>query len=609
MATVPRLSRVQPAKTLVSNDRINMQVNDNSSAILHQTAQIAAVGDKVGDIYQKYENDKIETLSTAAEQKYKAWNDQELQNLKNYDGDPTKAYVEYEAKAKEKHAEILAENSDVSDRVKRHFTSRMDKVVGNEALAANKQRGMQQEVYDNNMFESSVKLKKDNLPVVAGYVSKDDPSSFGMFDQGLHDIRTTIVKRGLKKGTVTQMGDDEEGKGDHAYQDDDGNIVRVKLSDMAKQRIAKEQSEGVKNSIEVLLAGGQVDEAKMMREKYKNLIDPVAASKLAKKFTTTDNKGAAFDLITSLRGKTEDEKIAAIEKHPDLAVRSEALKIKDADDRRIQSLKERRAKVNYEGLASYILEKQSSNEPLYGIADLENDQNYKAMVDHLDSKGRQAIEQMIEAPKTSNEKALTNVHALFNGETDVDLSTVSTEQFHHDYLTGLSKTDRNKALKDFTKLKNPSSNEERSSVRDANKQIKEILIKAGHIDSDESYDEDLLKAQGKLRDHLSNRKTMPNTEQLAALAKGFAAEVIDNKTFRPESVYGKKPASVPPTGKSGQAPTAPTTINKNVTDLTTIFTPSQIADLKYEFQRQNGGKLPLKTDEAFINFAKAQKKG
>lgn len=639
MATVPRLNRIQPEKTMMPNARIDMQVQDKGSMILNQTSQVAAVGEKVGDIYQQYENDKIDTVSTDLEQKYKQWNDDQLTSLKNQDGDPTKSYVEYDQKAKEKYDELIASTSDASDRVKQHVATRFNKVYQGENIAANKQRGMQQEVYDNNMFESSVKLKKDNLPVVAGYVQAHDPSSFEMFDQGLSDIKSTIIRRGLKKGTVEQLPDDAKEGVDHVYQDDDGKIVKVKLSPLAKVRIAKEQSEGVKNSVAVLLAGGQVEEAKAMREKYKHLIDPVAAVSLDKKFTATGNKDQAYKVIQSvqltkqdfdsvknitdetkrqeaLKNLKDDKTLQAIENHPDPAVRSEAIKIKNADDSKLQAMRDRKAKSFYNSAASYVLDKQKDgdNPAFHGIADLENDPVYKGMVDHLDAKGRLAIEQMIESPKVSNDKALLKVHKLFMGETDTDLENMTTEQFHHDYLTGLSKVDRNKALKDFTKLKNPSSNEERSSVRDANKQIKEILIKAGHIDSDESYDEDLLKAQGKLRDHLSNRKTMPTTEQLTKLAKGFAAEVIDNKTFRPESVYGKNPASVPSAGNSGQAPTAPTTINKNAADLNPDdvlknISPSKVVDLKNEFARQFKTQLPTKANPAFLKFVQQQNKG
>lgn len=643
MATVPRLSRVQPAKALPSaNNRINMQVQDKGSMILNQTSQIAAVGDKVGDVYQQYENDKIDTLSTAAEQKYKQWNDDQLTNLKNYDGDPTKAYVEYDQKAKEKYDEIIGENSDVSDRVKQHLTTRFNKVYQGENIAANKQRGMQQEVYDNNMFESSVKMKKDNLPVVAGYVQSHDPSSFEMFDQGLHDIKSTIIRRGLKKGTVEQLPDDAKEGVDHVYQDDDGKVIKVKLSPVAKVRIAKEQSEGVKNSVAVLLAGGQVEEAKMMREKYKHLIDPVAAVSLDKKFTATGNKDQAYKVIQSVqlskqevdsvKNITDDSKreealknlkndkiLQAIENHPDPAVRSEAIKIKNADDSKLQAMRDRKEKSFYNSAAAYVLDKQKGDDPAFhGVADLENDPVYKSMVDHLGAKGRIAIEQMVESPKTSNPKSLVKVHALFNGETDVDLASLSTEQFHHDYLVDLKGTDRNWAIKQFDKMKSPSFAEQRMAIKSTNGYMKEELHKAGVIDLTDSNqatgdDKDILmEAQGKVRDYLSTLKVRPSEDQIRKIAKEYAASVVEERTFRPQSVMsGKKPASA---GNSGQAPTAPTTINKNAADLNPDdvlknISPSKVVDLKNEFARQFKTQLPTKSNPAFLKFVQQQNKG
>jgi hypothetical protein len=612
MATIPRLNRIQPTTQLAQpgNARINMQVQDKGSMILNQTNQLAAVGDKVGDIYQKYEDDKIETISTEVESKFKSWNDQELAKLKSIEGDPTKAYAEYETKRKEKHDEITASYGDVSDRVKRHVTSRFDKVIGNESIAADKQRGAQQETYDNNMFEANVKMKKDNLPVVAGYVSKDDPSSFGMFEQGLHDIKTTIAKRGLKKGTVTQLPDDATEGISHTFQDDDGNIVKVAMSPIAKQRVAKEISEGVKNSIDVLLAGGQTEEARLMRERYKGALDPVAASKIEKKFQKTGYKDEAYSVLNSLKGKTEDQQIEAIDKISNLEVKSEVLKIKDTNDKRMQSLRDRKAKVNYNTLASYVLDKQNSEQPFYGLADLEEDPNYKQVYDNLDVKGKIAIEQMIESPKVSNDKALVKVNSLLMGETDADLEKMTVEDFHKDYLVGLSKGDRTKALNDFERLKHPTAAQERSNLKQANEYVKNQLFLSGYIKENDygRYEgEDkvkLLEMQNKMKDYLSTRKTPPTDTELRKLAKELAASAIDERAFRPNDILGKNA----PAGNSGQARKTPNTITKdtNPDDILKKYTATQIVNFKGDFERQFKF-TPKKSDPRFLQFIEGRK--
>ena len=75
--SIPRLNRSEPSQALPQNDRINMRVNAQASTILNQTQAVTGVIDKGADVYQQYENDKIETLSNQAEREYSAWNNEQ----------------------------------------------------------------------------------------------------------------------------------------------------------------------------------------------------------------------------------------------------------------------------------------------------------------------------------------------------------------------------------------------------------------------------------------------------------------------------------------------------------------------------------------------------
>jgi hypothetical protein len=584
--SIPKLNRIQPTSGMPSNDRINMRVQDQGSEILQQTNSVVQVGNKVGDIYQEYENDTIDTLSNQAEKEFTAWNTAELQKLNNYEGDPTDAYVEYDKKVKEKYDSMVSSRPNVSERVKRHVGARLDKVVSGQNVAALKQRGKQQEVFDNNMFESTVKLKKDNMPITAGYVQKDDPGSYLMFDQSMGDIKTLVAKQGMKRGTVTRLPDDAK-SWSHAYVDDDGKTVKVQMTDIAKARVAKELSEGVKTSLDVMIAGGQVEEAKAMQERYKGYLDPMSAVKIQEKFATTDRKNEAYKFIGSIRNKSDDAQIAAIDSIQDPELRSEALKIKDADDAKLQSMRDRKAKTNYDTLASSVIKKMNSDSPYYGIAELENDPLYKQTWDNLDAKGKKAVIEMVQSPKETSPKAEARVQNLFiGGDRSNDIGAMSPEDFQAQ-LSGLSSSDRSKYTTMYNNLRVQSASEQRSTYKRAGQFLRDQFIADGHIERDKfgkiTGDDEItmIKAQSALIDHLDTYGGTMDEKQLKDFVKDFSAAEIKGRVFNP-------------TPRAAFRPKNDTTASPQ--DVT--VSPQELTRLKRDYRQQNG-YFPPNSDEKF----------
>ena len=582
------------------NDRINISARDQGANIMSQTKDVASLGDHVGQIYQKVENDKIEQISNKAEADYSTWNNSELERIKKLEGDPTAAYVEYEKNAQTKREEILAGYSDVNDRVKRHVTARLDKTVTTQRIGADKQRGAQQETYANNNYEATVKLRKDNIPVAAGYVRAGDPSSFEMVDRGLNDMKDLIVKRGLITGTVTELPDDAKTY-THTIKEPDemtadgvlveGRVIKVSMSNLAKQRFAKESSESIKNSIEVLVASGKVEEAKEMQEKYKTYIDPVSAAKLDKKFKAAGRKDEAYSIIGNLRGKSDEAQIQAIDSIKDPEVRSEALKIKEADDRRLTHLRDRKAKANYEKLADQVMQKMNSPQPYFGEADLENDPLYKQTWDNLKPSQKKVISEMVNSPKESNPKSLSSAYKLL---ADPDYMEGADIGDFMEKISGLSKVDRNRVMKEFNKLNNPSADAERQTYKRADQLVKKYLISSGAVDADEN--EVITEQQAKMYDFLSRQKTLPNEEQLQKYAKELAAEDIDNKVFKSKFAPKKKPSQTTQTVNTISAKS----INVDTID------PDTLWNLKNEYAGSNSGRLPNKKDPKFIKWLESR---
>ena len=605
MATIPRLNRVEPGRAVPQNDRINMKVGDNSAMILQNTQALTGLAKEGANIYQEYENQKIEQLSSQAEIEFDKWNNSELEKLKGWEGDPTVAYNEYDKRVQEKREELLTGVGDVPERVKRHYTSRLDKVLQKNEVVALKQRGYQQEVYANNLFETSVKTKKESLPAFAGMYNVNDPSSTLTFDQGLADIKTTIVKRALEKGGAERLPDDAE-KAGYVFTDDEGNQVKVNLNPITKQRIAKELSEGVKSSLDAMIVAGQVEEAKAFRERYKGYLDPKNLSAVDKQLNKELTSQEAYNFISGLRGKSPEDQITAIENLPEGELRDQVIKIKETNDRKLERLKDLRAEGNYNTLASHVLKRQSSGNPYDGIADLESDPVFKNTWDNMNANQQKAVMEMVKAPKTSNDKSVLKVNQLLLGEIEgADLDSMSLEQFHSEYLVGLNQKDKNKYINDFRKLKDPSQAQKRVMYKEAGKFLQDYLISEKYIrrnDYDKirgSSETKLIQAREKLIDALSTQGNL-DTKQLKDFVKEFAAAEIKGEVFNPAP---RTPARTVSNRSS--------TSNRDIGNMATYVKDLRANDLaklnllKREFKNINK-RFPTDTDEDFLLFVKSK---
>jgi hypothetical protein len=589
MVSIPRLNRAEPTTALPKNDRINMRVQDQGSNILNTTQSISSVAHEVGDIYQKYENDKIDQLASSAEQEYTKWIDGELRNIKSKEGDPTDHYADLDKRAKEKYDAILSSRPDMNERVRSHVTSRLDKSVNNTSVAVDKQRGMQEEVYDNNVYESGLKLKKDGLSVTAGYIQKEDSSSFLMYDQNLADIKTSVVRQGLKKGTVTKLPADAESGFNHVYKDDDGSIVKVQMTDIAKQRAAKEMSEGVKSSIDVMIASGRVEEAKQTQERYKDYIDPLSKAKLQEKFSNADRKTEAYGFIATIRGKSQEQQISAIDAIKDPELRSEALKIKDADDAKIESMRKRKSETNYNTLANRVINKMNSEEPYHGIADLESDPLYKQTWDNIDPKKKQAILEQVEAPKNSNTTVELKVQDIVFGRSEKKLEDYTPEEWA-EATVGLNRSAKSRYSKFYVDSKTQTGAEKRGVYTQAGKALQDQLLIDRKIKKDKygnlsSRDEIKLKEMNnELMDELASHPGNMDPKQVKDFVKSFTAGTLKKNFYNPQpNPATSKQAKTTPSGKIP-------------------ITRTQLNNFVRLYSKKNNGIIPTQDDPKFINF-------
>lgn len=537
---VPRLQPIQPSSNAASPGRIEARAQDQSRLISGRTNTLVSLGDDLGKIYQDYEDRKIDQLSTEAEQEYSAWNVTTLEKLKKAEGDPTQAFAQYDEEEEKVFNEILQKRGgEVSERVQRHVASNLAKSRNTQRIRMLQQRGLQQEVYDNNLFEAGLKKKREDLTTSASVIRVDDDSSFLLYDENLSAITTSIAKRGLRNGTAQRV-DEDSTDFNHAYRNEDGEIVKVKMSLIAKQRVAKEVSEGVTQTIEILLANGEIDKAKKMKERYAKVIDAKNEVKLVKKINKDEVKNTAFQTVGRIETKPEAQRIAEVDKIKDPEVKSEVLKILDANTRRRENLRERKQKRNYNRLANHVLSRMDSDRPFYGLSDLENDPLYKQTWDNLSPKQKTTVKEMVESPKKTNPKAEIKMQdLLFGRDPNHDINTITPEDFAT-YLTGLNDSDRKKYRDKFLSLRQETASETRTKNKRAEGFLRDELVADGFIDVDdrgrieEGDFEEWIKARNALIDHLDDVGGTFDDKQLKDFVNAYSRSVIEDETFRPK---------------------------------------------------------------------------
>jgi hypothetical protein len=375
------------------------------------------------------------------------------------------------------------------------------------------------------------------MATTAGYITAGDPSSYTMFEQNMNDMKTAIAKRGFKNGTAVRVADDAEAGWNHAFQDEEGKIVKVKLTDNALMRFAKERAEGLKNSIDVMTASGKVTEAKEMREKYGDALDGRSKAQVDTKIGKAGRKDEANAFLQENDGLDPDEFLMAMEDVGDQELKTEILKQKRGQEANIEFLRTTSQKRNYDFLAKDLMQRQKSDRPFTSIAQLEEDKKFKLAYDKLSPKQQKSITEMVESPKESDPKALARVQEkFFNGE----VNDMNPEDFQAE-LNGLDKAEKSKWNTRYFNLKSDTAGEKRSTYGVANKLLTDGLVEAGFIERDDrnrvtGEDANILyRARANMievMDHLGPQ----SPEQIQQLVKKFTAKEIKDKAFKTPQV-------------------------------------------------------------------------
>lgn len=581
--SIPRIQVAQSSPAMPQNDRINMKVSDNSQAITQQTNALASLGEAGMNMYIEAENEKISTLSYDLEKNFNDWNNAELAKLESLppDVDPTEHYVTYEENLKKKKDELLGGVSDVSDRVRRNVEASFTKTLDKNNTNVLYRRGRKEEVYKNNAFENKLKLNSRAMSTAVGY------AGFESFDRAKNDVIDTIAKRGLETGMATELPDNADPKSvDYTFKrieiGPDGKEfereVKVRLNDGAKVRIAKELQQGTREAIDTLIGAGELEKAKQMTERYEGYLKGKDLIQIRNKLKNEDKINEANVFLASVGSKLSKEQRAELEsiEDPDLRLlRSQeieneiitsrlannpelldkTLALKQSRDARLQKEQKIIQERNYTILENAITQAVESGE-IYGLADLETNPRlktiYNATWDKMSSKQKQAIQEAIISPAKSNPNAISKVQDLLMSE---EVGNVSMNQFKVEYLTGLSKADKQHYETIFKEFGKPEMSKQRAINQRAEKFLKSEMLSKRVIKAkdggklsrknQEKYD----NARRELIDILSTRGNM-NDADVQKYVRQYVAGELTAQTKSDRNVFGMRPTSANLSGQN-----------------------------------------------------------
>lgn len=510
---VPRLQQFQTSSNTPQNTRIQASAPDTTSLITTQTNAINQVAGQLGDVYQQYENDKIKQATNEAEIELDNWERLKLQELKSVQGDPTEAYVNFESEREQKYQEITSRYGDASQRVQDHLQGNLGTYRAKTSGRIDYQRNAQMETYKHNLYKSSMKLRRDNIADGAGFIQIEGEGlkqgSTFQIDSTINETYDLVAQRGIDNGTATILPDDAKSF-DHAYKDEDGKLVKVKFSNIAKAEAGETISQGLKTAVESLIAAGDVDKAELLKKKYASAIAPKDENKLTSMLSKGKTRREANEIFAGIQGLDEDQQVAAIEKISDPEKRDAVSQLKISLDRKMDFFRQQKEQRNLEAASKYIMENQGK---FYGRADLEADSRFQQLAANMSPKAVENMRKLVDPPKTSDLRAQVELSELFNKGEEANLTP---EQFAQK-VVNLDETDRRQAWNRYNKRKSGKKSPYTTAYNTASKRL-----------TNELFAKELVKSGGNRK---VSKKDFPKyNEMLNNLNDALDQAGVDNNT-------------------------------------------------------------------------------
>jgi hypothetical protein len=448
---LPELQRTDPAQPAPAG-RIDSPIANPEPTVAANTNAIADAGDAGANMYRLMKkNASILTATTTKntfETEYKrgiygdAGNDGSdgtparaaTLGLINQQGDPTKAYADFDQRMNKRLQDLAASPVDgAGNKIQgadpetlaytRNMLSQVNNMLYDKRLA---EYGKQYGTYQNNVADATDKLDQSNM--VGALSNPDNPlAEF----QNQAAVRTShIVEAGLRNGSVLP---DPNG----TMVSVGGVMTGVKIGQATQWKINQGQSAAVTDGIKVLTDTGTPESlnlAKQMAEFYKDSIDPVNAPVVKKAITEADVTQQAQQAFAQAQRVSPEQQIPLINKllggDNQVAAKMKAIDLLGNQSRNIEEMKTARSKDNYnrayDTLSGSLQGDPGTTPKNFEAAML--DPKFKGAYDNITNPAeKKALKAMIERPDETNISTATNYWQALRS--DDGLSKLSPSDF------------------------------------------------------------------------------------------------------------------------------------------------------------------------------------
>lgn len=512
---VPQIKRLAPAAP-ESAGRLDVSVpgslmeNDRGN-------QILKAGSDIVSAYQKAELEGAELTATDVATQYKSQRKVKLSELEQLDGDPTKAYADFDAESEKWQKDFEDKYKDAPEVTRRLIKQKISEAHALSMGERVVQEGVQRKKYDGKVTDAAVESAKASVMAASFTFDPKDRDSELRFEAAVNSIRTPMIENGGRYG------------GAEIERDTKGKIVSVKdINPVLQQEIKKKVSEGVKSAIENLNNLGQTEKAQYLLNKYKDELTPEATNLLLKGSKEAVVEQEAYKALAQI--PTRDPKAAAAWidkniKNPEVAEKArQKLATKTAQDAAFQNQSQQKA---YDFAIEYAQKYQAKHGEFRTKDQLFSDPEIKALLPRMGDM-QAKFERVMLKPSESDVSVKAKMYDLKNSPT---FAQMSYEQLTVE-AAGLDKKDFAFFEREWREARDPKYTEQKSKFNSMSSDLKQKMINAG-----------LLKKNvfGKLASLRDEERYTETQDELAVALQTWnpGASIADQRRFVDEFVAQK----------------------------------------------------------------------
>lgn len=363
---IPRINRNAPVEPGPSN-RLQTQAVETSGAFAQQAN---AVGKLVSDAVQVFHsaeqdayNAKISELGHQLDRfgrtRLEGNPDEPGTGLRHLQGNPDEAYDKFDDELATERDRLLSESGLTGNALEkaRGVLNKRYNTLYNSSLTY---YGIQRINYQRGLAKDSVEIAKRDAFDGLGFYDANEPSTLEPFAQALDDIRQTRIQEALIVGSAQEVSKDAEGE-KYRVLGDDGEVKYVRLGESVKFQISKDVSDATYESINGMVKGGRINEARELIKIYGKQIDPVNKAKLDETFEKKEIEDEAFRALGKLADLPSKQRMARLRGMKSntarqAKIKQEAMKQLDANIRFQENEKNRASDNVYNQIANQMEE-------------------------------------------------------------------------------------------------------------------------------------------------------------------------------------------------------------------------------------------------------------